>query len=251
MERGPLPTRCAAWGGISLGIGTLAYALFSPSNAGCSTNLVVLTHATVTARGCAASSLVAHIGVGMMVLGAVLLLGSFILLVRNRRQVPGEVPGTGTAGADPSPTTVSDGPSVTATDRPRSVPVSPAQVAPSPDVPTPVAPSRVPAVPGAPAPTVGVTGRSRSTGRSYGDEAGREGPIPPGPLPPGPIPPGPVRPGPDGDRVPNGHPEWTETVTDVPVALPPGWYGNPDTPGRPVKWWDGTRLTDPPPRSGR
>jgi hypothetical protein len=33
--------------------------------------------------------------------------------------------------------------------------------------------------------------------------------------------------------------------------LPPGWYGNPDTPGKPVQWWDGTRLTDRPPRSGR
>ena len=52
---------------------------------GCSTNLVVLTHSTVTARGCAAYSVVAHLGVGLIVLGAVLLLGSFVLAVRTRR----------------------------------------------------------------------------------------------------------------------------------------------------------------------
>jgi hypothetical protein len=28
--------------------------------------------------------------------------------------------------------------------------------------------------------------------------------------------------------------------------LPPGWYGNPDIPGKPVQWWDGTKLTDGP-----
>jgi hypothetical protein len=30
------------------------------------------------------------------------------------------------------------------------------------------------------------------------------------------------------------------------VLLPPGWYGNPDVPGKPVQWWDGTKLTDRP-----
>ena len=30
------------------------------------------------------------------------------------------------------------------------------------------------------------------------------------------------------------------------VQLPPGWYGNPDIPGKPVQWWDGTKLTDGP-----
>ena len=46
MEQGSIRIRGAAWGGISLGVGTLAYALCSPSNAGCSTNLIVLTHST-------------------------------------------------------------------------------------------------------------------------------------------------------------------------------------------------------------
>ena len=78
-------TRCALWGGLSLGVGTLAFALFSPSSVGCSTNVVVLTRSAVTARGCAAYSVVAHVGVGLIVLGAVLLLGSFALALRTRR----------------------------------------------------------------------------------------------------------------------------------------------------------------------
>ena len=30
------------------------------------------------------------------------------------------------------------------------------------------------------------------------------------------------------------------------VLLPPGWYGNPDVPGNPVQWWDGTKLAEGP-----
>ena len=86
MEPGRIRIRSVIWGAVSLGVGTLAYALCSPSNAGCSTNLIVLTHSTVTARGCAAFSVVARFGVGLMALGAVLLLGSFIVTVRARRQ---------------------------------------------------------------------------------------------------------------------------------------------------------------------
>ena len=84
MGAGRGRSRCALWGGISLGVGTLAFALFSSASVGCSTNLVLLTHGTVTARGCAAYSVVAHVGVGLIVLGAVLLLGSFALAVRSR-----------------------------------------------------------------------------------------------------------------------------------------------------------------------
>ena len=83
MERGRGWTRLAVWGGIALGIGTVLYALCSPSSIGCSTNLVVLTHSQVTARGCAAYSVAAHVGIGLIVLGAVLLLGSSILAVRQ------------------------------------------------------------------------------------------------------------------------------------------------------------------------
>ena len=101
MERGRLRVVSAAWGGVSLGVGTLIFALCSPSNAGCSTNLIVLTHGRVTAWGCAAFSVVARIGVGMMVLGAVLLLGSFIVIVRTRRQVAVEAMAAETAPALP------------------------------------------------------------------------------------------------------------------------------------------------------
>jgi len=188
--------RCAAWGGVSLGIGTLAYALCSPSSAGCSTNLVVLTHGAVTARGCAAYSTVARVGIGLMVLGAVLLLGSFILAVRFRRQA---VPDAGPVEVVPSP--------------PGAAPVRSAAAAPH------VAPASSPPVPaeapGAPAPVE--------------DAPRRRPPVRVGPIPPG-------EDGADRDA----------PVPDRPVLLPPGWYGNPGNPDRPVQWWDGTRLIDRP-----
>ena len=56
MERGRGRTRCVLWGGVVLGVGIVLTALCSPSSVGCSTNLVVLTHSQVTARGCAAYS---------------------------------------------------------------------------------------------------------------------------------------------------------------------------------------------------
>ncbi len=186
--------RCAVWGGVSLGIGTLAYALCSPSSAGCSTNLVVLTHGAVTARGCAAYSTIARVGIGLMVLGAVLLLGSFILAVRFRRQA---------------------GPAVAS-----------AEVAPSPPVAGPVPSDTVaPQSAGAPAPPVPAP---------VEDVPRRRPPVRVGPIPPG-------EDGPDRD----------EPASDRPVVLPPGWYGNPGNPDRPVQWWDGTRLTDRPSPGGR
>ena len=80
-----------------LGAGTVLYALCSPASVGCTTNLVVLTHSQVTARGCAAYSVAAHVGVGLIVLGAVLLLGSFALAVRQRRQAAGATSSAGAA----------------------------------------------------------------------------------------------------------------------------------------------------------
>ena len=137
--------RCAAWGGVSLGIGTVAFALCSPSSAGCSTNLVVLTHGAVTARGCAAYSTIARVGIGLMVLGAVLLLGSFILAVRFRRHAevvpspPGAAP-VRSGAAEPRAARVSS-PPVSA--------VAPATPAPAPveDVPRRRPPVRVGPIP--------------------------------------------------------------------------------------------------------
>jgi len=194
--------RCAAWGGVTLGIGTLAFALCSPSSAGCSTNLVVLTHGAVTARGCAAYSMIARIGVGLMVLGAVLLLGSFILAVRSRRL-------TAPRGADED------------THSPRDVVPDPPVPAPSDRTPVPTPP--VPAEPhGAPVPI------------PDGDVPRRRPPVRVGPIPPG-----------------EDSADWDVPAPGHPMALPPGWYGNPGNPDKPVQWWDGTRLTDPPSTGGR
>ena len=194
MEQGRIRIRSAAWGGISLGIGTFAYALCSPSNAGCSTNLIVLTHGTVTARGCAAFSVVARFGIGLMVLGAVLVLGSFVVAVRSRRQA----------------TTV-ELTSESAPDRPIVL--------------------EAPAPAQAEAPTHGGGGSSAAadvTTPKWGTTE-RVGPTPPGEC----------------------APAWPRDDPDVPTTLPPGWYGNPNNPERPVQWWDGTRLTDRRSRPGR
>ena len=191
--------RCVLWGGISLGMGTLGYALCSSSSVGCSTNVVVLTRAAVTAQGCAVFSVVAHVGIGLMILGAVLLLGSFVLAVRTRRQVADAASLTEVADGESAPAVTTSVPSVSA----------PAVVEPS--VSVPVAPEPVvveqPVQPR----------RERLTPE-------RVGPIPPG-----------------ADRA----------ESPVPALLPPGWYGNPNNPEKPVLWWDGTRLIDRPVRSGR
>ena len=147
MGQGRGRTRCALWGGIALGVGTLLFALFSSSSAGCSTNVVVLTHSIVTARGCAAFSVVSHIGIGLIVLGAVLLLGSFALTVRARRQ---SAVSAASNGAAPTPTPTPSPPPAA------SIVVEPAPVQP---VAAPVAPStsHVPPTPDGPVPSRGGT----------------------------------------------------------------------------------------------
>jgi len=194
MERRVVQIRCAVWGGVSLGVGTLAYAFCSSSSMGCATNLVVLTRGAVTARGCAAFSVIAHVGIGCMVLGAVLLLGSFVLIARTWHRAP--------VVAEPAP---AEAPVVT----------EPATVHHVPSIP-PAAPD----APIAPAPVTVATSPARVE------------PRPPAPERVGPIPP--------GEDEPGGY---------LPMHLPPGWYGNPDNPDKPVQWWDGTRLVDRPPRT--
>jgi hypothetical protein len=207
MERRVVQIRCAVWGGVSLGVGTLAYSLCSSSSIGCSTNLVVLTSGAVTARGCAAFSVIAHVGIGCMVLGAILLLGAFVLIARTLQRTP--------VVAVPARAEVP----VVAVPAPAETPVAtePATVHHVPSVP-PVADD----APIAPAPATVATPPARVE------------PRPPAPERVGPIPP--------GEDEPGGY---------LPVHLPPGWYGNPDNPDKPVQWWDGTRLVDRPPRTGR
>jgi hypothetical protein len=197
MEQGRMRMRSAAWGGASLGIGTLAYALCSPSYVGCSTNLVVLTHGTVTARGCAAYSTLARLGVGLMVLGAVLLLGSFVSAVLTRREMP-------SVTSEPVAATPLAVAAPVVADTPPSTPA--------------------PAPPTAAMPVVG----------PVEEPPGRRAPARAGPLPP------------DGDDL-----DHVEPGTEIPVSLPPGWYGNPNNPGHPVQWWDGRKLVDRPARPGR
>ena len=197
---------CALWGGISLGTGTVAFALFSPASVGCSTNLIVLTHSTVTARGCAAYSVIAHLGVGLIVLGAVLLLGSFALAVRNRRSTTAA---PAAAGVEPVAT-----PEATAAAS--GVVESPATPAPSTVEQAPPATHR----PGDVVPLVDAP-----------PPATRTRPIAPGEAD-------------DGD-VRYEH-AVEVGLLDSTVRLPPGWYGNPNNSDGPVQWWDGTKLTDRP-----
>jgi hypothetical protein len=203
-----------------LGTGTLAYALFSPASVGCSTNLIVLTHSTVTARGCAAYSVIAHIGVGLIVLGAVLLLGSFALAIRTRR-----------TGATTGPAAVVEGSAPPAAEAPIVVgapAAAPTDVVPAPPVvgPRPVdlplsgAPSAPPTRP-QPVGPVPVASEARAARTR------------------------PIAPGEDGDGFPDEY-DAEVGLLDSAVRLPPGWYGNPNNPDRPVQWWDGTRLTDRP-----
>ncbi len=156
MERGRGSSRWALAGACSFGAGTVAFALCSPASTGCTTNLVVLTNAAVTTRSCAAYSVAAHLGIGLMVLGGVLLVGYFIIVaVRPRGGRPTDAPSVQPSAAEPL---------------------------------TPEPPAAEPVVAQPPA--------------------------------------------------------------AEPIVLPPGWYGNPSNPNKPVQWWDGTKLTDAPPGAG-
>jgi len=192
MAQGRGRTLCALWGGICLGAGTLAYALFSPSTVGCSTNVVVLTRSAVTARGCAAYSVLARIGVGLMVLGAVLLMGSFLVAIRSRRRPSQMHRDAGIAEVAGS-----------------AVAAPPAAVGASSRFVASIAPEEV--APAGPAPT------DRYVAQVLVGSGARDS-EPHSPL---------------------------NTAFD----LPPGWYGNPNVPGRPVQWWDGTKLVDRPRQS--
>jgi hypothetical protein len=102
MGRGRGSSRWALAGACSFGAGTVAFALCSPASTGCTTNLVVLTNAAVTTRSCAAYSVAAHLGIGLMVLGGVLLVGYFIIVaVRPRAGQPADAPAVRPPAADP------------------------------------------------------------------------------------------------------------------------------------------------------
>jgi len=243
MGAGRGRTLCALWGGISLGVGTVAFALFSSSSAGCSTNLVVLTHSAVTARGCAAFSVVAHVGVGLVVLGAVLLLGSFALTVRTRRHVPDTREAADHGSGAPGPVGVPGSETAVPPVPPDSAvhpapPASPDPATPPEPVPTsvPVAVDPPAVVPGPTDPdAVDLFVSARLVEQMREPESV---PVPEQLRARG----RPIAPGEDVD----GAGGWDVASPAPGVRLPPGWYGNPDNPGRPVQWWDGTKLTDHP-----
>jgi hypothetical protein len=79
MERRRSLRLCSLGGGIALGAGIALWALCSPASVGCTTNIVVLTGGRITSKACAAYSVAAHAGVGLVVVGAVLLVGRFVL----------------------------------------------------------------------------------------------------------------------------------------------------------------------------
>ncbi len=185
MERGRGSSRWGLAGACSFGVGTIAFALCSQASTGCTTNLVVLTNGAVTTRSCAAYSVAAHLGIGLMLLGGVLLVGYFILVaVRPRAGRPTDAPAVQLPAAEPV-------------------------------MAQPLFAEPVVAQPPAVEPVVA-------------EESAVE----------------PVVAEPDVAEEPA-----VESAT-APIALPPGWYGNPSNPDKPVQWWDGTKLTDAPPSRG-
>jgi hypothetical protein len=198
--------------------------LFSPSSVGCSTNLVVLTHSAVTARGCAAYSVIAHVGVGLIVAGAVLLLGSFALAVRSRRYAATPSGTSGVLSGDSTGTAVA----------------AETMGAPASTVPTAPTPPMVQAV---------EVRESVAVPRRDPEPAVTDAPVAARPVPPDEetavVESRPIAPGEESADHVAGAGDESALLGSV-VRLPPGWYGNPGNPGGAVQWWDGTKLTDGP-----
>ena len=211
MERRHGQRLCALGGGIALGAGVAAWALCSPASVGCTTNVVILTGGRVTSKGCAAYSVAAHAGVGLVVLGAVLLVGRF-LLARSARA-------SDVAGDHSSDVVVRAGePSnvVVGTERGTGI---------GDDLDSSLG-LRAVAEAAEPVRTGYQVDEARAVGsfRSNGHDQDRR----------------PTDAGGGG-----GHPGRASAGRDLRlIGLPPGWYGNPDNPSGTVLWWDGTRLLD-------
>jgi hypothetical protein len=74
--------RRTAWGGaIASALGIVLFALFSDAGGTCTANVIVLSNGVIGPHGCAVSSIVYHAGIGLMVLGAALLVGACALAV--------------------------------------------------------------------------------------------------------------------------------------------------------------------------
>jgi hypothetical protein len=66
--------------------GIVLFALFSDAGGSCTANVIVLSDGVIGPHGCAASSIASHAGIGLMVLGAALLVGACVLSVMGRTE---------------------------------------------------------------------------------------------------------------------------------------------------------------------
>lgn len=76
--------------------GIVLFALFSDAGGSCTANVIVLSDGVIGPHGCAASSIASHAGIGLMVLGAALLVGACVLSVMGRTEQTVAATGPGT-----------------------------------------------------------------------------------------------------------------------------------------------------------
>ncbi len=107
MERRRWCRRTAWGGGIASAVGIALFALFSDAGGTCTANVIVLNDGVIGPHGCAATSIAYHGGIGLMVIGAALLVGACALAVIGR---------TGQGIAEAADTTATRAPT-----RPRAV----------------------------------------------------------------------------------------------------------------------------------
>src|SRR5271169_276487 len=98
MERRRWVGRTAWGGGIAMVVGIVLFALFSDAGGSCTANVIVLSDGVIGPHGCAASSIASHAGIGLMVLGAALLVGACVLSVMGRTEQSVAATGSGTEG---------------------------------------------------------------------------------------------------------------------------------------------------------
>jgi hypothetical protein len=104
MERRRWVGRTAWGGGIAMVAGIVLFALFSDAGGSCTANVIVLSDGVIGPHGCAASSIASHAGIGLMVLGAALLVGACVLSVMGRTEQTAAA-GSGTEGRASGATT--------------------------------------------------------------------------------------------------------------------------------------------------
>jgi len=86
--------RLTAWGGgAASAVGVVLFALFSDAGGSCTANVIVLGNGVIGPHGCAATSIAYHAGIGLMVLGAALLIGACMLAVLPRAESASAVGG--------------------------------------------------------------------------------------------------------------------------------------------------------------